>query len=695
MSPVSGTNTGTDLHIYVKDADEKIRVISGTMALRIKDSDSEFQYADINNGLCIFPHLAYAEYECLLPYAVQKAKDMPFCIVKIESTEQNPEVINFTFDSDLILEMNTSIDRTGGSDSVDSSLSYAQAGERVYAQLKNAGPGVKISSTDPQWKMVNGEAGVYEGRFVSPGRYGLTLAVSIEPNSGRGNNVGIDGFPAVRFDSGLLDMARLQTMVLSVGNAIDIVEQQPVPVTARNFTVSHARKVTEPSEPMGFFVHLLNSSKSIEFSTYQAFVNSVLCAETQEEVVGQAKNKMEKLNRLRGELTDFGVGAYELLKTATEAFLLIYGCVTPAHNGNKSFSLHQNLELGDYSRVPKNAWTSLFSHYLGDNRLPYIKHIIESALPEYEIPEKGKNPRFCTDILIRSRVNNPCFMELIWNYWHEEAMLVQTINAISRRFQNLRAPGERDPLAHVEIDPLRPLNNILWGYVEEERDRLSIKRRAYEYQHQYGLELYGKAVSNLRPADTRSKFLEAFHNLLNKCADYFRAKQDTTVDPDGYPMLHAIQELNLILAQGAHNQFGDLAWTSRVEMLMQEWILSRPEIRDFLQSRVMVPHKEAWMPQVDTMKTLQGWSDVAVTHFRDLGVLGEQILLTIRWHNWYEVTNEDEAKGWADLMRPYIQSYIHAYRAVTGVDLSTSDGVDYTMPSVLLRKRLAMQHAPR
>jgi hypothetical protein len=337
----------------------------------------------------------------------------------------------------------------------------------------------------------------------------------------------------------------------------------------------------------------------------------------------------------------------------------------------------------------------LFSHYLGDNRLPYIKHIIESALPEYEIPEKGKNPRFCTDILIRSRVNNPCFMELIWNYWHEEAMLVQTINAISRRFQNLRAPGERDPLAHVEIDPLRPLNNILWGYVEEERDRLSIKRRAYEYQHQYGLELYGKAVSNLRPADTRSKFLEAFHNLLNKCADYFRAKQDTTVDPDGYPMLHAIQELNLILAQGAHNQFGDLAWTSRVEMLMQEWILSRPEIRDFLQSRVMVPHKEAWMPQVDTMKTLQGWSDVAVTHFRDLGVLGEQILLTIRWHNWYEVTNEDEAKGWADLMRPYIQSYIHAYRAVTGVDLSTSDGVDYTMPSVLLRKRLAMQHAPR
>lgn len=479
---------------------------------------------------------------------------------------------------------------------------------------------------------------------------------------------------------------------IPVPGTVDILDQPAKPVTAQNFTVSHARKVIEPNVPMSFFVHLLNSSKSVEFSAYQTFINQVLCADPP---LGIPDKHAVKLTRLKNELTDFGVGAYELLKTATEAFLLLHGCITPAHNGSQSFSFHQNLELGDYSRVPKDVWTSLFSHYLGDNKLPYIKHIIESALPEYELPEQGKNPRFCADILIRSRVNNPCFMELIWNYWHEEAMLVQTINAISRRFQNLRAPGERDPLAHVEIDPLRPLNNILWGYVEEERDRLSIKRRAHEYQHQYGLELYGKAVSNLRPADSRSKFLEAFHNLLNKCADYFRAKQDTTVDPDGYPMLHAIQELNLILAHGAHNQFGDLAWTSRVEMLMQEWILSRPEIRDFLQSRVMVPHKEAWMPQVDTMKTLQGWSDVAVTHFRDLGVLGEQILLTIRWHNWYEVTNEDEAKGWADLLRPHIQSYIHSYRAVTGVDLSATDGVDYTMPSVLLRKRLASQHAPR
>ena len=96
---------------------------------------------------------------------------------------------------------------------------------------------------------------------------------------------------------------------------------------------------------------------------------------------------------------------------------------------------------------------------------------------------------------------------------------------------------------------------------------------------------------------------------------------------DGFALLNALKEVHLLLAEGAHNQFGDLPWTARGEMLIQQWLLSRPEMRDFLQGRRMVPYKEPWMAQVDTMKSLQGWTDVTVTHFRDLGVYGEQILL--------------------------------------------------------------------
>ena len=128
-------------------------------------------------------------------------------------------------------------------------------------------------------------------------------------------------------------------------------------------------------------------------------------------------------------------------------------------------------------------------------------------------------------------------------------MLVQTLNAISRRFQNIRGPGDRDPLANLEIDPLRPLNNLLWGYIQDEQHRLSVVRRVYEYDHHYGLTLYGKAVPQLRPADSRSKFLEAFHNLLYLCTIFFKEDDDTTVIADGFPILNALKEVHLLLSR--------------------------------------------------------------------------------------------------------------------------------------------------
>ncbi len=58
-------------------------------------------------------------------------------------------------------------------------------------------------------------------------------------------------------------------------------------------------------------------------------------------------------------------------------------------------------------------------------------------------------------------------MELIWNYWHEEGMLAQTFNAISNRFQNRRLNSHGpDPLARLEIDPLRRLNHYIWGWIQ-------------------------------------------------------------------------------------------------------------------------------------------------------------------------------------------------------------------------------------
>jgi hypothetical protein len=478
--------------------------------------------------------------------------------------------------------------------------------------------------------------------------------------------------------------------------------------------VTLQRTEVPPTNDLALWVAIRNHGKLISFggiskgavgSGYQGFIDRVLCTGTPPidprdiklpEACGQPPN-VGALTTQSQQYPNplFGMTAYELLKTATEVFLLLY-CGVVIRNkdvlgstnvlGNAIFSNDE--ELARLGLTNNTDFVSLLATYLGTNRLPYIQRIVQTAFPDEVLIDSV----FCTGLL-RSKVDCPCLIELIWSYWHEEGMLAQTLNAISRRFQNVRGPGGRDPLAHLEIDPLRPLNSLLWGYIQDERNRLTVKRRAYEYDHHYGLTLYGKAVPPLRPADSRSKFLEAFHNLLHRCSIFYQEDNDTTVIADGFPLLNALKEVHLLLAQGAHNQFGDLPWTARVEMLTQQWLVARPEIRDFLQSRAMVPYTEAWMPQVDTMKTLQGWSDVTVTHFRDLAVYGEQIVLSVRYGDWIDVTDENPAKNWARYWRPEIQGYIHAYRAATGVDLTSREAVDHAMPAVHLQKRLAMQRA--
>jgi hypothetical protein len=121
-------------------------------------------------------------------------------------------------------------------------------------------------------------------------------------------------------------------------------------------------------------------------------------------------------------------------------------------------------------------------------------------------------------------------------------------------------------------------------------------------------------------------------------------------------------------------------------------------MREFLRGRYMVPYQEEWMGAVDSMKKLQGWTDTTITHFYELAVTGERILLSVRYGDWSDIENiEDQAKNWARSSKPEIQRYIHGYRTATGVDLAaeitdTRDAATrYLQPSVLLQRRLAEQ----
>ena len=484
-----------------------------------------------------------------------------------------------------------------------------------------------------------------------------------------------------------------------------VTENTHYPVGGK-ISVSLDRNIPDPTADQALWSVIRNRTRAIAFngSGYADFVDQVLGLSDFTGFTGADRPAygtalQTQQNNLGQRI--LGLGAYDLLRTATQVFLLLEsGAADIDFNDRFTHeSLFDDAEESARTGGSINSTTiqGILANYLGaDRQLPYITTVVRNFM----FRDPDNNP-FAPSTLIQSRVGSPPLLELIWSYWQEEGMLVQSINAISLRFQNRQANQGPDPLAHLELAPLYPLNNLLWGYVQDEQHRLTVARRNYEYNHQYGLNLVGKAVMDFHPADSRSRFLEAFHALLSLTTQFYRQADDTTIVPDPFPLLNAIREVHLVLSEGAHNQFGDLPWTARCEMLMQQWIMARPEIRQFLMSRAMVPYPQPWMAQVDTMKTVKNWTDVSVTHFNNLATYGEQILLSLRYGNWMNLNIQPaSAANWAIYWRSEIQGYIHSYRAATGVDLalesrdSQQDTMRTTQPSELIHNRVKNPSVP-
>lgn len=474
----------------------------------------------------------------------------------------------------------------------------------------------------------------------------------------------------------------------------DVAVRVRMPVTGGAISVQLRAPGPERTDSEALWAAIRNSTKALEFEEYRDFIDLVLCkpGDRSSGLQTLGRDELKKWDRYRS-LPYPDVDAYRLLKTATEAFIrLRCGVLIDRAEAKAPF------EGLDLSKEELDEVAEMWKRFIQPvpqspqdrplYTLPYFRKILE-ALRSVPVGQGGYLGFPCDEIL-SYKLNRPCMLELLWSYWHEEGMLVQTLNAISMRFQNIRRATGQDPLAQLEIDTLLPVSNLLWGYIQDEQHRLSVVRRAYEYDHHYGITLLGKAVPPLRGADSRSKFLEAFHSLLHLCTDFFRQVDDMTVAADGFPVLNGLKEVHLLLTEGQHNQYGDMPWTARQEMLMQQWLLARPEVRAFLPSRSAVAYPEPWMGPVDTMKKLQGWTDTSSLHFRNLAVFGERILLSIRFGAWNSLDDSDEASNWAVAWRSEIQGYIHAYRTVTGADL-TAGPPDTTMPSVHLRRRLARQ----
>lgn len=494
--------------------------------------------------------------------------------------------------------------------------------------------------------------------------------------------------------------------------------------------VALMRSAAPPTDDQALWTAIRNRTEAISFGRYAAFIHRVLCSDTANDAavcgggsVDGASAVTAALSQRRAELAArpgiHGADAFQLLKLATYAFLVIESGVavqpprdartgaivtTPPAPGtdpepNSVFAaIPGEASRSGRSLTYQEAQEALTTYLqtqvgtVGGVALPYLKRVAE-ALVESGVQEEGLP--WC-DHLLRHRLGCPSMIELIWNYWTEEGRLAQAMNAIILRFQNRRA-GANDALGPLALAPLRPVSNLLWGRVQDIPNQLSVSRRAHEYAYAYGFALRGRAVDDLAPVESRSQFTEAFHGLLVRAAEFYRADANTTIVPDGFNLLQSLKELHVVLAMAANNQFDELKRQARVEAWCDQWLLSRPEMGEFLRARVMVPYPAKWMGAMETLSRMQGWGEGTVSHYHYLATAGETLLLSVRYGDWTAALDQASAVNWVRFFRPEIQNYIHSYQAVTGVDLGAAVAdtrkadLRFVAPPALLAARRAAQ----
>src|SRR5262245_41884870 len=103
-------------------------------------------------------------------------------------------------------------------------------------------------------------------------------------------------------------------------------------------------------------------------------------------------------------------------------------------------------------------------------------------------------------------------------------------------------------------------------------------------------------------------------------------------------------------------------------MLVQQWILARPEVSQFLHGEATAPEAERWMDRIDRLRRMLGWGSASITHLRDLAIHGERLLLSVRLGAWNVDRSPADGANWARAWRESVQTYAHACRSVVGRD---------------------------
>ncbi len=277
-------------------------------------------------------------------------------------------------------------------------------------------------------------------------------------------------------------------------------------------------------------------------------------------------------------------------------------------------------------------------------------------------------------------------------------MLVQTANAIALRFQNIARNGTRSA-RRVRARRAAAAERLHLGlHPGRAEPAVGPAPRSTSTTTSTAWTWSGRA-SRVRPADSRSKFLQAFHDLLRLTDQFYREASDTHGDARSVPAPDR--------AQGPpHDSRGGCAQSvprSAVDRAQRD-ARSAVAARAIRDARLPArPAGDAVPRSLDGRRRRHEASAGLDRHERPAlqrsrASSASASCLSIRHVRWDAITDPVAAQDWALSWRPEVQGYIHAYRMATGVTLS-DDVVEvnrpgsprYAQPSVLLYSRLMDQ----
>lgn len=560
---------------------------------------------------------------------------------------------------------------------------------------------------------------------VSPSKINLGGKVNIQLTADDGETLGGTYTISIKNDSATLDMeldtVSLDNTARSFDGSFDTTGHQLGKYTigvkeGANEIQRHEFDVVEPlvhvslkSEATPYtkdqivWMAIRGGAKSASYSGFNTFVEN-LFSDTYTAFGNKAIENSFKYSHIQP--SDYGwQNTYPFIKAAATLYMeraKIKDAITTELVGD------EKRRIGD-GGINESQLKNDLVDYLGStvptelSSLPYLQRVIQRVSSELlkSINESTGvgNSRITGDFTceyLRQRLQRPPMYDLIWSYWMSLAGLTETMNAVVDCYR--RKSNERTALlSDVRFDLLRPIGNLLSGYARDTEIPITHEEYLVELQAQYGLMLPEHAELDIQGMQSDTSFLGALHNVIGGSGKLLRDRLNKTLDVDTHSLGRILGNMNVRLAMGAHNQLWEVTRRIRRDMLVQQWILSRPEVTEFLRVPAMVDMREGWMSALAAYRDRKNQqsrsasrsgnygsvsgnssqSALVVQQFHRLACKSEIMVLGARWGGW---SNEDmvgkSAEGWLNEVQHDIKDYISDYREVTrlvNLDVETAD----------------------